>query len=241
MMSRAAKAAYYVAASPLMRLNGMIYRSFRAPRSGPVKVHLGPGQRHYIDQWVNVDANMFTARCDVWTDLRYPLPFRNATIDAAYSHHVIEHLPDIAGHFRDVFRCLKPGGVYRVAGPNGDSAIAKFVERDLDWFSDFPDRRHSIGGRFENFVFCRQEHLTILTYSFLEELMTQIGFERLCLCQPAIETNHPLLFRECLMQEDESDPAVPHTLVVEAVRPRGRIDGNGSAHHGRADGRVLTP
>lgn len=219
MLTRTAKATYYTVASPLMRANGLLYRLLRAPRSGVIKVHLGPGKDHYLDGWINVDANAFTARCDVWTDLRYPLPFRSASVDAFYSHHMIEHLPDLEGHLRDVYRCLKPGGVYRVAGPNGDSAIAKFVERDMGWFGDFPDKRTSIGGRFENFVFCRREHLTILTSSYLEELMTGAGFERLQPCRPAAETHHPSLFQRCLADESESDPLVPHTLVVEGVRP----------------------
>lgn len=234
MMSRAVKAAYYAVASPLMRANGLIYRVLRAPRSGLLKVHLGPGQSHYIDNWVNVDANMFTARCDLWTDLRYRLPFRGASVDAFYSHHMVEHLPDLKGHLHDVFRCLKPEGVYRVAGPNGDSAITKFMARDLQWFHDFPDKRASIGGRFENFIFCRREHLTILTLSFLEELMTAVGFERLRVCRPATETNFPELFQECLAEEHESDPVFPHTLVVEGVKPRAWT---GCAAHGNGSDR----
>ena len=53
---------------------------------------------------------------------------------------VIEHLPDLPGHFAEMFRALKPGGVFRIGGPNGDSAIRKFVEGDSAWFSDFPDK-----------------------------------------------------------------------------------------------------
>jgi len=219
MMSYGAKVAFYALTSPLMRVNGIAYRAMRAPRRGSVKVHLGPGQRNYIQGWVNVDANMFTARCDVWTDLRFPLPFHSNSLDAVYSHHVVEHLPDLERHLRDVFRCLKPGGVYRLAGPNGDAAIQKFVERDLSWFSDFPDCRQSVGGRFENFIFCRREHVTILTLSFLEELMQKTGYRSLRLCKPVVETNYPEIFNDCLAYEHESDSTTPHTLVVEAVKP----------------------
>jgi len=223
MLSRTAKAAFYAAAGPLMKINGTIYRHFRAPKNGELKVHLGPGQKNYIDGWKNVDANMFTAKCDVWADLRNLLPFHSNTIDVAYSHHVIEHLPDLDRHFREVFRCLKPGGVYRVAGPNGDSAIAKFGENDSEWFGDYPDKRTSIGGRFENFIFCRGEHVTILTYSFLEELMIDTGFCEIRLCQPVNETNHPAWFRECMQKEYESDFAMPHTLTIECTKPKSRF------------------
>ena len=104
-----------------MRLNAAFYRSFRAPRTGEVKVHLGPGQKNYIAGWINVDANLFTARIDVWADLANPLPFRDGSVDAFYSHHVIEHLPDpaISSLFHEMHRCLKPGGVIRIGGPDG--------------------------------------------------------------------------------------------------------------------------
>lgn len=219
MLSRNIKTAFYTIAGPMMKINGIIFRYTRAPRKGNLKVHLGPGQKNYIPEWVNVDANMFTAKCDVWADLRNPLPFHSETIDAIYSHHMVEHLPNIEQHFKDAYRCLKPGGAYRVGGPNGDSAIAKFIANDKQWFGDFPDKRSSIGGRLENFIFCRQEHLSILTYSYLEEVMSNAGFVDIRLCKPVKETNHPKLFQECLLKEHETDFDAPHTLIVEARKP----------------------
>lgn len=219
MMSRAAKAAFYVAAGPLMTVNGWLYRGLRCPSHGVAYVHLGPGQRNYIPGWINVDANMFTGKCDVWADLRNPLPFRTGSIDAFYSHHVIEHLPDIRMHLSEVFRCLKPGGTYRVAGPNGDSAIAKFVANDAAWFGDYPDKRRSIGGKFENFIFVRQEHLTVLTHSYLREVMEDVGYQDIHLRKPVIDTGRPDVFAPCLEKESESDFEWPHTLVIEGTKP----------------------
>ncbi len=219
MMSRSAKAAYYVFAGPFMRANGVLFRYFRAPRVGVTRIHLGPGQNKYIPGWINVDANMFTGKCDLWADLRNPLPFENGTVDAIYSHHMVEHLPDLAFHFQDTFRCLKPGGTYRVGGPNGDSAINKFVQGDKDWFSDWPVKRKSVGGRLENFIFCKGEHLSLLTFSFLDELMSDAGFVNIRRCLPAKETFSRQIFGECLAQEEESDFDAPHTLILEADKP----------------------
>lgn len=218
MLSRRAKDAFYKISGPAMKVNGFLYRQFRAPRSGPLKVQLGPGQNNYLPGWINVDANAFTGKCDVWADLRNPLPFRDSTVVAMYSHHVVEHLPNLAFHFQDVIRCLQPGGVYRVGGPNGDSAIQKFVEKDMEWFGDFPDRRISIGGRFENFIFCRQEHLTILTHSYVEELMNAAGFINIRRCLPGKETSYSDYFGVCLQKEPESDFDCPHTLLVEGEK-----------------------
>jgi len=205
-----------------MTVSGALYRSLRAPRAGqaagPVRAQLGPGQKSYLPGWINVDANAFTGKCDVWADLRNPLPFHDASLDAVYSHHVLEHLPDQGVHFREVHRVLKPGGVYRVGGPNGDSAIRKFVEADARWFGDWPDRFESVGGRFNNFVFCRNEHLTLLTESFLRELAERAGFATVTLRLPVRETGWPDLFGDCLRTERENDFETPHTIIVECVR-----------------------
>ncbi len=203
-----------------MSVNGWFFRWLRAPLSGRVKVHLGPGQKRYLDGWLNLDANMFTAKCDVWVDLRNRLPFNNNSVDSFYSHHVIEHLPNLDFHFKDVFRCLKPGGVYRVGVPNGDSAISKFIDGDKLWFGDWPVNRKSIGGRFENFVFCKGEHLTIVTYSFVQELMENEGFVYISKCLPSKDTGFPEFFADCLDKENESDFITPHTLIVEGQKSR---------------------
>ena len=202
-----------------MKLNGAFYRATRAPKQGLVKVHLGPGQKHYLEGWINVDANPFTSTCDVWADFRNKLPFRDATVDAFYSHHVIEHLPEtlLPFHFREIHRCLKINGVFRVGGPNGDNAIRKFQEDDKQWFGDFPDKRESLGGRFSNFLLFRGEHLSILTFSWLQELAHQAGFGSLLRCAPIVETNFPSVFdAQVRNHEWESTPDIPHTLIVEA-------------------------
>lgn len=222
MLARRTKQVFYILAGPLMRANSVFYRSVLSPRPGDgvVKVQLGPGQRNYLPGWVNVDANIFTGKCDVWADLRNRLPFRDGTVDAIYSHHVIEHLPDLAFHFAELFRCLKPGGIFRVGGPNGDSAMRKYLEGDADWFIEYPDRRTSLGGRFENFIFCRQEHLTILTYSWLQELASGAGFAEIHGCRPGAETHHPrLIDADVLAMEPESTPECPHTLIIEGKKP----------------------
>jgi len=218
-MSRDSKAAFYALAAPLMRVNAYLYRTFRAPRRTSMKVHLGPGQKNYLNGWINVDANMFSAKCDLWVDLRQRLPFINETVAAFYSHHVIEHLPDLDGHFRDVFRCLKPGGVYRVGGPNGDASIDRFLKGDIDWFSTFPDRHNSCGGRLDNYIMCRGEHLHLLTNNYLTELLTTAGFQVIGLYLPTKETSNVELFGQCLATEWESTFDAPHTIIIEALKP----------------------
>ena len=219
-MPRSLKALYYVAAGPVMRLNGWRVRRFGRPSKSPARVHLGPGQKNYLEGWVNIDANRFTARVDIWANIADGIPLPDNCADAIYSHHVIEHLPDLPFHFREMMRVLKPGGCIRVGGPNGDAAMRKYVEGDLKWFSDFPDKRTSIGGRLENFIYVRQEHLTILTPSYLEELTSGVGLQDFRVVQPCRETNYPGHFDAAVLAlEYEDTPECPHTLLIEARKP----------------------
>ncbi len=219
MLSYTVKRMYLFAASPLMYVNGLIYRAFRQPRI-PIKVHLGPGQANYINGWVNVDANMFTAKTDLWVNFMHGLPFRNNSVASVYSHNVIEHIRDdlLQVHVNEIFRVLIPGGSVRIGGPNVDGAIRKYLQGDTKWFPDFPRKRNSIGGMLSNFIFCANEHLTILTPSYLEELFATAGFRDFKVCLPAKESQY--FGREVLDKEGEWDFEIPHTLIVEARKPK---------------------
>ena len=221
MITRDLKAAYYIAFRYPMRINGLLYKKFRCPRSG-LKVQLGPGQKNYIHGWINVDANLISAKCDVWTDFTQELPFPDASVDLIYSHHVIEHLADakLLRHFWELHRVLRSGGGIRIGVPHLGSACRKYIEGDKSWFSDFPDKRQSIGGRFTNFIFCRGEHLTALDESYLTELAVQAGFTDVSFCLPSKETTLAALGlnEDVLSKEWESDFSCPHTLIMEAKK-----------------------
>ena len=216
MMSRAAKAAFYAVAGPLMKVNGLRHRLVGKTRPG-ARVHLGPGQKNYIDGWINCDANIFTGKADRWIDLRNTLPFRDGTVEALYSHHVVEHLPNIDAHIRDAFRVLRPGGVYRVAGPDLDSAIDRYKARDLDWFGTFPIPRRTAGGRINTYLLCANEHLALLSEDLLRELMEDAGFTDIRRAAPR-SSSRPDLFEDVFPFEEE--PAEhQRTLVLEGTRP----------------------
>jgi Uncharacterized protein conserved in bacteria len=221
-LSRQAKAAYFTLLRYPMRINAYRHRKLsRIPSH--CRVQLGPGQSNYLQGWINVDANFISAKIDVWADVSARLPFRSGSVDAFYSHHVIEHLPDasLPFHFSELLRCLKPGGVIRIGGPNGDAAFARFVANDGAWFDDFPDKRSSIGGRLANFILCRGEHLTILTSSYLDELAQAAGFTNIAFKKPCTETGFPSIYDEAVLsREFETTPEAPHTLLMEAVKPR---------------------
>jgi hypothetical protein len=96
--------------------------------------------------------------------------------------------------------------------------MRNFVEGKASWFPDFPDRRDSLGGKLGNFLLCRGEHLTILTRSYLQELLSAAGFLEVRVCRPVSETGYPELMKDALTSEWEITPQSPHTLIVEAIK-----------------------
>ena len=216
MLSREAKSLFYAAVGPVMWANGVRRRAFNA-RPDRRRAHLGPGQKNYIDGWLNCDANIFSGKADAWVDLRNPLPVADGWLHAAYSHHVVEHIVDMAAHFRDILRSLAPGGVYRVAGPDADMAFDRYRAGDHAWFGDWPDNRRRIGGRLDNALMVRGEHVALLTEDLLRELMEDAGFVDIRRASPRT-SNHPELFADVFpFEEAPSDH--PVTIVMEGVKP----------------------
>jgi len=76
----------------------------------------------------------------------------------------------------------------------------------------------SVGGRLVNFLLCRGEHLTILTYSYLEELATEAGFFQITRCLPSETKYLDIIGQNILDIEYEDTPSTPHTLIIEAFK-----------------------
>jgi ubiquinone/menaquinone biosynthesis C-methylase UbiE len=82
------------------------------------------------------------------------LPYEDASFDAIFSHHVIEHVGDHEKHLQEAVRVLKPGGALYVGTPNRHRIIGYVgsyygtkVEK-LKWnLKDYWDR---LRGKFRN-------------------------------------------------------------------------------------------
>lgn len=86
------------------------------------KLHIGASSE-VLDGWLNTD--IAPERGIVYLDCLRPFPFENDTLDFVFCEHFIEHFTRESGLvcMREVFRCLKPGGVLRVTTPD----LTKFI------------------------------------------------------------------------------------------------------------------
>ncbi len=84
-------------------------------------IHIGCGA-NLLTGFDNLDfyAMRFWAARHIGHDLRYPLPYADASFDGAFSEHTLEHLyvGDAERLLREIRRVLKPGSVARIAVPD---------------------------------------------------------------------------------------------------------------------------
>jgi predicted SAM-dependent methyltransferase len=83
----------------------------------PLRLHLGSGG-HELDGWVNVD--LVGMGSDLRWDLTTRLPFDDASADAVFLEHVLEHFPlaTVLDMLAEARRVLVPGGILRAGVPD---------------------------------------------------------------------------------------------------------------------------
>lgn len=102
-------------------------------KNRPLKLNIGCGKVKF-QRWINIDIN---SDADLVLDLRKSLPFNENSVDFIYSEHFLEHLTfeESSKVLKEIYRCLKKGGVTRIATPDLDYVIQKYIENwsDQDW------------------------------------------------------------------------------------------------------------
>src|SRR6185503_9942702 len=94
----------------------------RASVADPVLYDLGCGYTVLPEGFAGVDLYARGERIKN-ADLFHPegWPFPSESVDVFTSSHFVEHVPDWNLHFTEIYRCLKPQGIYRFVGPYGKS------------------------------------------------------------------------------------------------------------------------
>ena len=110
----------------------------------PHYINIGAGD-FYHPYWHNIDtpndyyADWQKGKLQILHDLASttPLPFEDDTIEIAYTSHVIEHISndDVQHLFREVFRCLKPGGFFRITCPDIDLEYDAYCRNDKNFWT----------------------------------------------------------------------------------------------------------
>lgn len=87
------------------------------------------------------------------------MPYKDDYFEIITSKHVIEHLDskDVGLALKEIYRVLKPGGIFYCETPNPESLLAKTMDKNWWMFLD--------------------EHLTLMSPQILKEKARKAGFE----------------------------------------------------------------
>ncbi|HLA45358.1 MAG TPA: methyltransferase domain-containing protein [Aggregatilineales bacterium] len=69
-----------------------------------------------------------------------PLPFEDNSVAFFYSSHTFEHIPQTHCPFlfSEIYRCLKPGGAFRMQVPDFDKGYDAYLRGDREYFRHYP-------------------------------------------------------------------------------------------------------
>lgn len=101
------------------------------------------------------------------------LPLPPASVDTFTANMVVEHVADPERFLREVYRCLKPGGVFIFHTPNADSYFVRCARLLPDGLKS--RLAHQLDGRAEEDVF--PTHYRLNTPDQIRTVSARIGFQ----------------------------------------------------------------
>jgi predicted SAM-dependent methyltransferase len=94
-------------------------------QGNPICLDLG-GADAGAGDWTTVDM---TKDCDIFWDLRLPIPLPEKSVSKIYSSHLFEHLTYAEGQalLAESMRLLKPGGTFSICVPNARIYVEHYL------------------------------------------------------------------------------------------------------------------
>jgi predicted SAM-dependent methyltransferase len=177
--------------------------------AGPVRLHIGSGQRH-LEGWVNIDHQKLPG-VDRVVDVRHGLPFER--VSTIYAEHFLEHLPLESGlaFLRECRRVLEPEGRLRLSTPNLAWVLATHYRQDAALSDD--------QGLFDclrtNRAFHGWGHQFLYNRASLALALAAAGFAEVSFHAYG-ESGHPELAGVEGHEKSDDAPGFPHVLIAEA-------------------------
>lgn len=167
-----------------------------------IKINLGCGD-HCPKDWINIDSSRKLWVKSIvgmeenkqkgkitYMDLSKRLKFEDNTVDYSYCSHFIEHLSLTQGKFflSEVYRVLKPGGIFRIITPDFEKLITNYLENSKTNPAKAAEKFHHdsfyfeipyTGGFwdwFKLFIQRKNNHHHLYDYAGLEAALHDAGF-----------------------------------------------------------------
>ncbi len=223
---------YYGGLARLWRAYGCLtgrnerYVQSYAAKHGVKKIHMGCGN-NYLDGWINTDFRPNAKR--IFLDITRRFTFPDNTFDYAFTEHVIEHVPYLAGKnlIQESFRVLKPGGTLRIVTPDINFLIALYQDEQkqlhkdyIKWNADLFVREkapHTALSVVNNFV-RDWGHVYIYDIPTLKAEMEKIGF--INIKTPALNQSEHDALRGIEHEKRHPDGFLAlESLIIEGTKP----------------------
>ncbi|MCG8510178.1 MAG: methyltransferase domain-containing protein [Rhodospirillales bacterium] len=117
--------------------------------------NIGAGAGWWHPCWTALDINSVEENCPQWDLMdRAPLPVGDGKAALMYSSHTIEHVDDdtVQAFFEEVFRCLEPGGGFRIVCPDVDIYYRAYREGAIEAFGPLIGTRETEGSIGQHFL-----------------------------------------------------------------------------------------
>lgn len=138
---------------------------------GKVWLHIGCGKINYPG-FVNIDAQPWPHVHLVNDNLARLEAFADQTVDLVYMCHILEHLkrPEMKDVIGEMFRVLKPGGIFRLSVPDFDRLLEVYRASggQIDTIHN-----QLMGGQDSPYNI----HYTVCTAGSMQKLLAEVGFQ----------------------------------------------------------------
>lgn len=176
----------------------------------PLRLHLGCGTVR-LPGWVNIDID---GGPDLQLDLRFGLPFPDASVDLIHTEHMVEHMCLADGRLlmAEACRVLRPGGVARIGVPDLERIVGRYGApgwRDQAWIQDANFDWIDTPVALINVSFRGWEHQYLYDETELRYRLEQAGFSDVKRVRPGDSSHADLKGLETRPETD---------LIVEAVK-----------------------
>ena len=167
----------FVIAKKAMLPSKKKFQSF-AKQNSPICLDFGGADRGKHD-WTTVDI---TKECDIYWDLRLPVPLPDNSVSKIYSSHLFEHLTYSQGQglLAESMRLLKPGGTFSICVPNARIYLEHYLgihEVPADYFGWKPAYNNTTSIDAINYVaYMDGEHKYMFDQENLLHILTRAGF-----------------------------------------------------------------
>ncbi len=107
------------------------------PVAGSIKLHFGPGPN-----WIKPDSSWLSVDVEPdWGDIVVNfqefefLPLEDNSCQCVYGSHVFEHISLFKTPlvFKEIYRVLEPGGIFRMVAPDAEKSVKEYVSRNEDF------------------------------------------------------------------------------------------------------------